>query len=247
MLIADLGLAKAARRRLRSHRPGRHPRLHGARAGRPVGRGRHPRRRVRAGPARPPPARPGRRPGAAPGPSPRRRAGRVGRPAGVAAVLRRATAPRAADRYPDAAAFRAALRRPAPALRPAPGRPLPRRPPRPGRPDPAPPPRPVPCRLPRPAAHAGRSRAGRRDCQASGPAGALGGGPVRRRRLVGWRWGSWPSWRPGPPPATTRRAGGTPEAGRAGRSPSRCRPGGGPPAPAGPAGTGPTAGSNRPW
>ncbi|MGC5334309.1 serine/threonine-protein kinase [Micromonospora sp. DT62] len=38
-----------------------------------------------------------------------------GAPPEVAAVLRRATAPRAADRYPDATAFRAALRRPAPA------------------------------------------------------------------------------------------------------------------------------------
>ncbi|MFY1599322.1 serine/threonine-protein kinase [Micromonospora sp. WMMD737] len=41
----------------------------------------------------------------------------------MAEVLRRATAPRAADRYPDATAFRAALRRPAPAAAPAPAAP----------------------------------------------------------------------------------------------------------------------------
>ncbi|MEU7997298.1 serine/threonine-protein kinase [Micromonospora sp. NPDC049060] len=54
-------------------------------------------------------------PGAAPGAVAVAQAAGGGAPPEVAAVLRRATAPRAADRYLDATAFRAALRRPAPA------------------------------------------------------------------------------------------------------------------------------------
>ncbi|MFG2009381.1 protein kinase [Micromonospora sp. NPDC048868] len=134
-------------------------------------------------------------PGAAPGAVAVAQAAGGGAPPEVAEVLRRSTAPRAVDRYPDATAFRAALRRPAPAASaPAASAPVPAAP-VPGAPAPA---APAPA-APAPAAPAAAALASAAPVPAAPapavPAPAAGtvrhparrarteGRPVARRRL----------------------------------------------------------------